>query len=361
MENKIRNSNVEMVRIIAMLFIIMGHFASQTCFNKYVNNLNSYFIALLSLGARIATNLFLIISTWYMTSQKFNSSKIARIYGQLYFYCFLFTIIGICFGTEISIKEIARGFVPFFGRALWFVSAYLTLYLFSPFLNKFFLLKPEQQRVFCILSFVTVSFVSTLPDAQNGYLADSVWFLFVYIWIGYYKRMLFGKEKNKCVYIWLGIVLYIIMASIYWASKSLGLNITGMYLAERLSGQYLMDFKTIPNFICAAFIFLGVVSLKEKQIKTINVISSYSLPAYLFHQVPAFYMVLWNNVFIAKKYAGKEWSCLYVVFVSIIVYLFAFVTDTIRKKTAEKLFLNTRIYKNICTLLNKLYGEEQNG
>lgn len=133
MENNIRNSNVELVRIIAMLFIIMGHFTSQTCFNQYISNLDSYIIALLSLGARIATNLFLIASVWYMPSQKFNSSKIVRMYGQLYFYCFIFTIIGICLGTEISIKEIARGFIPFFGRALWFVSAYLTLYLFSPF------------------------------------------------------------------------------------------------------------------------------------------------------------------------------------------------------------------------------------
>lgn len=58
--NKIRNSNVELARIIAMFFIIMGHFVSQTCFNQYINNLNSYLIALLSLGARIATNLFMV-------------------------------------------------------------------------------------------------------------------------------------------------------------------------------------------------------------------------------------------------------------------------------------------------------------
>lgn len=359
-DNNIRNSNVELARIIAMLFIIMGHFVSQTCFNQYINNLNSYLIALLSLGARIATNLFLIISVWYMPSQKFNSSKIARIYGQLYFYCFLFTIAGICFGTEISIKEIARGFIPFFGRALWFVSAYLTLYLYSPFLNKFFLLKPAQQSVFCVLSFIAVSFVSTLPDAQNGYLVDSVWFLFVYIWVGYYKHTLFKKGKNKLVYIWMGAGLYILMASIYWISKSLDINIAGMHLVEELSGQYLMDIKTIPNFICAVFIFQGIVSLKEKQIKIINTISKYSFSAYLFHQVPAFYMVLWNKVFIAQDFIGRAWSCLYVICVSIIVYLFAFVIDTIRKNTAEWLFLNTRIYKSSCKLLNKLYGEEQN-
>lgn len=218
-------------------------------------------------------------------------------------------------------------------------------------------MKPGQQGVFCVFSFIAVSFVSTLPDAQNGYLVDSIWFLFVYVWVGYYKHTLFKKGKNKFVYIWMGTGLYILMASIYWISKSLDINIAGMYLAEGLTGQYLMDIKTIPNFICAVFIFLGVVSLKEKQIKIINAISQYSFPAYLFHQVPAFYMVLWNKVFIAQNFIGKSWSCLYVICVSMIVYLFAFVIDIIRKNTAERLFLNTRIYKNSCKLLNKLYEE----
>lgn len=185
------------------------------------------------------------------------------------------------------------------------ISLFNIIFVFS-FLNKFFLLKPQQQGVFCVLSFVAVSFVSTLPDVQNGYLVDSVWFLFVYIWIGYYKRMLFVKGKNKCVFIWAGTSLYILMASIYWISKSLDIDIAGLYLAERLLEQYLMDIKTIPNFICAVFIFLGVISLKEKQVKSINTVSAYSFPAYLFHQVPAFYMLLWNKIFIAENFAGKN-------------------------------------------------------
>ena len=63
-----------------------------------------------------------------MLDSKFSSSKIMKMYLQMIFYVWPLTIIAfVFFSTEVSLKNVVRGIFPFWGRALWFVSAYITL------------------------------------------------------------------------------------------------------------------------------------------------------------------------------------------------------------------------------------------
>lgn len=78
-KSKSRNTNIELVRIIAMLFIIMGHFVGQTNFNQDSSSVNGILITLLSCGARIFTNVFLIIGVWFMVDSRFGAKKILKL------------------------------------------------------------------------------------------------------------------------------------------------------------------------------------------------------------------------------------------------------------------------------------------
>lgn len=205
---KERNSNIELLRIICMLFIIMGHFVGQSGFLTYELTINNLAIAILSSGARIATNIFLIICVWYLCDSKFNAGKALKTYTQLYLYTFLFTTLVLLIGYEVSVKDVFRGYLPFFGRALWFASAYISLYLLSPILNNFFKLDIKKQYLFNVLSFVFVCVVSTMPDIQEGYLVDSIYFIFMYLWIGTLKHN-FINTINR-----LSPSLYLIMGGV---------------------------------------------------------------------------------------------------------------------------------------------------
>lgn len=193
-----RNSNIELLRILAMAFIVMGHFLGQTSFNHGLLTGNDFILTVLSSGSRIAVNIFLIIAVWFMVDSKFRAKRILLLYCQLYFYSAILTVIAL-FVTSPSIKDISRGFVPFFGRGLWFVSAYLTLYMIAPLLNKAFFLPVKQQRLLVVLLFVFVSLVSTLPDPQESYLCDSMWFWVVYLGVGYFKHNLYPGWKAKMI------------------------------------------------------------------------------------------------------------------------------------------------------------------
>lgn len=204
---KERNSNIELLRIICMLFIVAGHFIGQTGFLDNSLTLNNILLAIFGSGARIATNIFLLIAVWFLVDKEYNPKRVLMMYLQLLFYTAIFTIVALLLKANPSIKDTLRGFLPFFGRALWFVSAYITLSLLTPILKRFFDLPIKQQITFDIISFVLVSGVSTLPDAQTFYLVDSLWFIFVYLWIGTYKRLYIKdqlKFKPSPTYIFVG-------------------------------------------------------------------------------------------------------------------------------------------------------------
>lgn len=63
--------------------------------------------------------------------------KISQVYGQVIYYTYPFTIFSlIFFRNEIGLKSVMRSLLPFWGRGLWFASAYITLILFVPILNQ---------------------------------------------------------------------------------------------------------------------------------------------------------------------------------------------------------------------------------
>ena len=85
MENKkkARNSNIELVRIFSMFFIVSGHFISQSGNIEYSFCVNDYLLVFIGSASRIAVNVFLIISVWYMVDLKFSVERIMKLYIQL--------------------------------------------------------------------------------------------------------------------------------------------------------------------------------------------------------------------------------------------------------------------------------------
>ena len=67
-----RNSNLEILRILAMIMIISHHLAiySLFAFDNELNNLNQYYILLLEMGGKIGSNIFFLISGYFMISKK---------------------------------------------------------------------------------------------------------------------------------------------------------------------------------------------------------------------------------------------------------------------------------------------------
>ena len=90
---KERNSNLELLRIIAMLFIVASHFAfhgfgSLGSFNEVnfiIANSNNYLIYFLGMLGKIGVDVFVIISAYFMINSKFTFKKLLTLGGKFTF------------------------------------------------------------------------------------------------------------------------------------------------------------------------------------------------------------------------------------------------------------------------------------
>lgn len=105
MENKVRNSNFEILRIIAMLLIIAGHLTFQSGILNTDSN-NKFFAVILGSGLGVADNIFVLISAYFLTNIKFSTKRILKIYLEVWTYTVPITIIMLFCGRQwIGIKD----------------------------------------------------------------------------------------------------------------------------------------------------------------------------------------------------------------------------------------------------------------
>lgn len=133
-----RESNIELLRIIAMIMIIVHHF-ELFAGNSNIGNLslNSYIeIALFSFG-KLGVNIFVIISGYFLINSKFSTKKIFKLWMQILFYSVgIIGILKLLNIVDINLKEMLKYFLPISYKKYWFASTYMYLYLMFPFLNR---------------------------------------------------------------------------------------------------------------------------------------------------------------------------------------------------------------------------------
>ena len=288
MEAKLRQSNFELLRILAILMVVMEHFVRQSGLLESGAGAHDSINAFLGSGARIAVNIFILVGSWFMVDADFRPGKALKLYLETAFYCIPITLLMALLGTAGCARNIIQGMLPFFGRPVWFATAYISLMILTPFLNKAFLLPSKAQGRLVGALFVLVCIASTIPSFSNiDYIADLSWFCVVYLGVGWAKRSgLFSKiAAGKWLALATGALIY-----------------AGLCLAARTplltwpANYWLDNIRTLPNISCALFIFAFFLKTDIGHIKFVNFFSRSVFAVYIVHQVPAFREFLWKTI-----------------------------------------------------------------
>ena len=129
----VRQSNMELLRIVAMFMIVVYHAVTYVLFDhRDENPIYASLQTLLLLGVP----LFVLISGYF--GIKPSVKGIFKLYVIILFYNFLFYGIRLlCGDVTFSVREFVKLWFPFsFVRRFWFFKVYLMLYIFSPILNR---------------------------------------------------------------------------------------------------------------------------------------------------------------------------------------------------------------------------------
>lgn len=291
-----RESNIELLRILAMLGVIILHYNNPSIggglsFVKY-GSLNYWFLNVVESIFICAVNLFMIISAYFMaSSNKRDLWKPIQLLVQVV----MFSVIKYSLLSIVNSSFNIHGFIASFLPINYFVILYIVVFIISPYINVVFMhLDSNKRNYFIITSILLFSVYPTLVDvlievtknnilglssiglygSQYGY--SIVNFALCYC-VGAYIRFesehISRVNTNKLVVGLLACVATMTIWSVI--NDSIG------YFTEKTAWEYCNPL-VIMSAVC---IFLLFKRINIKNSKFINSLAKGSFTVYLIHGI----------------------------------------------------------------------------
>ncbi len=269
----VRNSSVELFRIIAMLFVVIVHCNGWLVggipddFDEH--NISFFRISQAAIQAVTCTcvNMFILISGYFGLNLKWKS--ILNIYLLILSITVPFYFVDSYLTNSFSLRQLLSKFMAF-SHSGYFVECYLLLLFFSPVFNAFFKAKGKRV-VLWVLCFwaIEVYFEFVLHDSDlgfdNGY--SFIHFALIYMigrTISIYKDSLLLVKNSKYV------VSYIFSTFVIWS----------FYLCFDMKSAF--EYSSPFNIFATCCLFL-LFAKKTYYNRWINWIASSTFAVYIIH------------------------------------------------------------------------------
>lgn len=325
---KERNSSLELLRIICMIFIILHHYAVHSGFTITCDSIsfNSVMIKMMSIGGEMACNIFILISGYFLIESKFSLKRLLKLIIKMCTISFSIYIALYAFGLiEFNLKELIR-ITQTFLYGPWFIVTYVIMYILSPIINKMLkrLGKTEYLKGIVVLLIVKCLIPNLTGNAWSFSPIDT--FLIMYI-IGAYFRLFEVETKennNKNAMIFGSLILFIIFSII-----------TFQVLGYKFKNQNLIDkstfFTKIDNLIAvitAIFIFRYFKNINYSN-KFVNYISKSMLGVYIIHEHLILSRFIWNVWSPGGAYIGRKMLIIHVGLKVFMIFVVCIIIDKV--------------------------------
>lgn len=330
MKTKIkRNSNIELLRIISMLMVLVLHclaWGGALDYNSGINLCVYWWMEALSI---IAVDVFVLISSYFLIEVKFKAKNVFKVaVGGVWIYSVLFTFIAMKIDTQaITITALIKACVPILTKKYWFVNSYVLMYIVSPYLNK--LIHSLSKKQFSILTGYLLIFFSirstifpmtwSQDDTAGMGIIGFVMLYCIGAWIRlYYKRN--GRIlKWLCIYLGMSFLLVV---------SKVGIIMIG---ADSLSTKFYSYASplVIMEAVSLFLVFLNKNPMKQGFSNSVNKIAKHSFSVYIIHF--SMLNVLFTKIFCINNYLDNVVTgILEVVLSVIIIYAVCTVIDIIK-------------------------------
>lgn len=351
--NSCRNSNIEVLRIIAILFIITSHYSVHNGLDNSTISFGVNRVILdISILGNIGVILFMLISGYFMINRKITPTKIALLCIQTVFYSAgIYMLIVVLGFQSFSVANMIKAAFPIIFMQYWFVGVYVILCIFSPFINMF--LNSLDRREHCKFNYIMLVLFSILPTFTSAmdYGNAIVQFILFYSMGAYMSRYKNHEDKTFIQkYKMIAIISAVLLVLSVIVFDLLGTKIEKFNTIS----TYFFNRTSVLAIVFSVALF-GVFITGEKFCnRTINLISSCTLGVYLIHDNHYLRVVLWEDILKNKDYVNSNWMIVHLIVSVVSVFAVCTIIDIIRKFTAEKL---TRIIladgvENLCKKVN---------
>lgn len=340
--SKERMANLELLRIVAMLLIVVLHFLGKGGWLTELTEPSMPYMGYVAWGMEAlaigSLNVYMLLSGYFLIEGSFRVKRLLQLFLQVLFYSIIIGLTAAAFGylpeEGFSIYYLATLCLPISTNHYWFMTAYFFMYLFMPLLalgvKK--LTKKQFQIVLSLLIFVVCIVKSVVPiplsTDMQGY--DCIWYMCVFLVAAYIR--LYGVPFFKNV--WRSLLVYLASAAGIFA---LTLALRFLYLRTgKLSNMLTVsyNYNHILTLLASAAFFCLFCHIKIKDgafSRFVCRIAPYTLGVYLWHE------------HIAIRYEWQEWLyaalgkpngsimlVLYTLLAAVLVFVIGILLDVLR-------------------------------
>lgn len=319
-----RQSNIELLRIVSMFFVLILHANFYAIGLSEVQNdiIPLSVMSFIQEFSDVGVNVFILISGYFgiHTSRR---GILNFVFQCLFYSCgiyILFLGLGI---IDISVLGISECF--YLRKINWFPKAYLCLYILSPVLNIFVEYATKRQFQIVLISYFIFQTIFGCISEATYFLSlgwSAMSFIGLYLLARYvrmYPNRLFLQPAKIDFFIYCIISVVLSLLAIFFINK-------GLFVVYWRLNAYANPLVIIS----ALYLFLCFSKIKI-QSSIINKIASSCFAVYLLHANPniteRFYTSTIKTIF--DNTSGFS-SIIYILLFLIVVYILAILVDQIR-------------------------------
>ncbi len=328
---KVRNSNLELYRIIVMLFIVFHHYVVNSGVFAEVQKdpfaANSIFMTLFGMWGKTGINCFVMITGWFMCKSHITIRKFLKLLLQVEIYRLIFDFIFCTSGYEPFTLRIIRHLLPVSSVSDGFTSAFILFFLFIPFLNV--LIHNLTQRKHAFLLLLLLGIYTGLGSVPKIHVTFNyvTWFSVLYITMSYVR--VYGLPWKISHSKWGCLCLATILLSVITV---FALNYLGMILNRSLYPWYFVsDSNRILAFATAFTSFMWFKDLNLKYNKYINLVGASTFGVLLIHaNSNAMRRWLWYDTLQNAQVFYTDYYALHAVISCLIIFALCIIIDRFR-------------------------------
>lgn len=299
-DKKERSSNIELMRILMILLIIMHHYVVNSTVMDAVQmdhiTPNVIFLQLWGMWGKTGINAFVLVSGFFLCTGRLTWQKYLKLLLEILFYSVTIYIVLLVLGYEsVSLSALFKvlfGLFRYAGDS--FVASFMIFYLFVPFLN--LLIKNLNmggwRHLLVLLIFVQVVTVTFFFSHAFNEIS---WYMTLYL-LGAYLRLHAGEWSRRFSFSLKWLVVFVLLA---WISV-LTIDCLCYYFHRGgwfLAFYFVSDSSKILAFLIGVAIFQTFRNLPMGYNRFINELSKTTFGVLMIHaNSDAMRKFLWQDV-----------------------------------------------------------------
>lgn len=335
---KQRNVGIDILRVVSMFFIIIGHILMQGgVLSAYFNEslqVSYYFFNTIYVLAYCGVNCFALVSGYVGWQTTFRLEKIIKLWANVVFWSVGVSLILFIYDNDIfSVKEAISMFLPLIRGRYWFFNAYFVMFMFSPLLNHIIKTLPQKTFqhfllavafVFCVVPFLALG--NDVLRIQNGF--EFSWLMVMYLVGGYFSKYPIEiKKPYKC------IVAFLSFALLNFIYKYLIEFVTTKLLGTPSHGDLFMSYTSpiaVGEAICLLLYFSNLKLNNKRLVKAISFVTPSIFSVYIIHVHPIVFWSILKDAFTWLTEYNLLVAFVLIIAISLAIFVGCIALDYIR-------------------------------